>query len=78
MIWGQAQSGNRANKDATCSDEILSSNVMSAPPLGSHLSTPLFFRRGNLHLAIKLATSLPEATTSGGFGNGLRLRTSQV
>ena len=57
-------------------NELLSSNVMSAPLLASHLSTPLFLRPGNLHLAIKLAASLSEATTSGGFGSALLLRTS--
>jgi hypothetical protein len=30
------------------------------------------------HLAIKLAASLSEATTSGGFGSGLLLRTSHI
>jgi hypothetical protein len=44
---------------------------MSAPLPGSHLSAPLFVRPGNLYLAIKLAASLFEATTSGGFGSGL-------
>jgi hypothetical protein len=37
----------QAKLDATCSDEIRSSNVMSAPLLGSDLSTPPFFRPGN-------------------------------
>jgi hypothetical protein len=50
----------------------------STPLLGSHLSTPLFFRPGNLDLAVKLAASLSEDTTSGGFGSGLLLRTSHV
>jgi hypothetical protein len=68
----------QAKLDATCNDEILNSNVMSAPLLGSHLSTPPFFRPGNLYLAIKLAASLSEATTRGGFGSGLLLRTSHV
>jgi hypothetical protein len=86
-LWwpGRLWSGSRlrlateqATQDATGRDEILSSNVMSAPLLGWHLSTPPFFRPGNLYLAIKLATSLSEATTSGGFGNGLLLRTSHV
>jgi hypothetical protein len=67
----------QAKLDATCSDEILNSNVMWAPLLGSHLSTPPSFRPGNLYLAIKLAASLSEAT-SGGFGSGLLLRTSHV
>jgi hypothetical protein len=54
---------------ATCSDEILSSNVMSAPLLGSHLSTPPSFRPGNVNLAIKLAVSLsPPQVESLGAG----------
>jgi hypothetical protein len=84
-VWVSIVSGSRlrlateqAKLDATCSDEILSSNVMSAPLLGSHLSTPPFFRPGNLDLAIKLAASLSEATSSAGFGDGLSLRTSHV
>jgi hypothetical protein len=68
----------QAKPDATCSDEILSSNVMSAQLLGSHLSTPPFFRPGNLALAIILAASQSEATTSGGFGSGVLVRTSHV
>jgi hypothetical protein len=68
----------QAKLNATCSDEILISNVMSAPLLGSHLSTPPFFRPGNFNLAIRLAASLSEATTSGGVGSGLLLRTSHV
>jgi hypothetical protein len=36
---------------ATCSGELLSSNVMSTPLLGSRLSTTAFFSLGNLYLA---------------------------
>jgi hypothetical protein len=68
----------QAKLGATCNDEILNSNVMSALLLGSHLAAPVFFRPGNLKLAIKLAVSLSEATASGGFGSGLLLRTSHV
>jgi hypothetical protein len=67
-----------AELDGTCSDEILSSNVMSAPMPGSHLSTPPFVRPGTLDLAIKLAASLSEAISSGGFGSGLLLRSSHA
>ena len=69
-----AMAPEQAKLDATCSDEILSSNVMSAPLLGSHLS--LSSRK--LYLAIKLAALLSEVTTSEGFGSGLLLRTSHV
>jgi hypothetical protein len=47
--------------------------------LGNRNEVPLAF---DLHeiigLAIKLFASLSEATTSGGFGSGLLLRTSHV
>jgi hypothetical protein len=76
MLWEHATE--QAKLDAACSDEMLNSNVMSAPLLGSHLSTPLFFRPGNVNLAIKLAASLSEDTTRGGVGSGLLLRTSHV
>jgi hypothetical protein len=67
-----------AKLDATCSDEILSSNEMSSPMLGSKISTPPFVRPGTLDLAIKLAASLSEATSSGGFGGGLLLQSSHA
>ena len=68
----------QAKLDAACSDKILNSNGTPAPLLGSHLSTPLFFRPGNVNLAIKLAASLSEDTTSGSFGTAILLRASHV
>ena len=62
-----------AKLDGACSDEVRSSNVKSVPLLGSHLSTPLVFNPGFLDVANKLAASLSEATTCGGFGSGLLL-----